>query len=403
MATADVGHRRPAGELGYDAVEGGQPVRDQVCVVGRREEAFAPHVHVGVVVAPTHAVTGACGVDDSVRVAHGSVRDLEESADERGAGFVGQRDGVFGWQFIPARRRVVVDEGSGRLRIEPFAGVVLIGAGAFGQFGRGAWPEIRQAAVVAETVTHHDQGAVQYGTDLPDRLEDERHQLSGSIAGAVVVLLMSCPFLCVSVPLRSPLVRPRPNQVPPLVFSPTIDRCWSVANPNSSGSRRWSPARGCGKAACWSSAGEAGIGKTALLEDTARKADEMQVLRASGSEFEAGLGFSGLHQLLLPTLGLLDHLPAQLRDALEVALTAAERSRAGALRGRGRCAESAEPMRRGSTAAPARRRRTPSGPATAETSVSSRAAWWPTRSRCSISCGPNPTRFSTRQVCRHWN
>jgi len=68
-------------------------------------------------------------------------------------------------------------------------------------------------------------------------------------------------------------------------------------------------------------AGEAGIGKTALLEDTARKADEMQVLRASGSEFEAGLGFSGLHQLLLPTLGLLDHLPAQLRDALEIALT----------------------------------------------------------------------------------
>ena len=67
--------------------------------------------------------------------------------------------------------------------------------------------------------------------------------------------------------------------------------------------------------------GEAGIGKTALLEDSVRTADEMQVLRASGSEFETGLGFSGLHQLLLPVLGLLDHLPPQLRDALEVALT----------------------------------------------------------------------------------
>ena len=44
-------------------------------------------------------------------------------------------------------------------------------------------------------------------------------------------------------------------------------------------------------------------------------------MRASGSEFEAGLGFSGLHQLLLPALGLLAHLPTQLRDALEVALT----------------------------------------------------------------------------------
>jgi DNA-binding CsgD family transcriptional regulator len=67
--------------------------------------------------------------------------------------------------------------------------------------------------------------------------------------------------------------------------------------------------------------GEAGIGKTALLEDTVANADEMRVLRASGSEFETGLGFSGLHQLLFPVLGMLDHLPSQLRDALEVALT----------------------------------------------------------------------------------
>ncbi len=67
--------------------------------------------------------------------------------------------------------------------------------------------------------------------------------------------------------------------------------------------------------------GEAGIGKTALLEDAARTAGEMQVLRASGSEFEATLGFAGLHQLLVPALGLLDHLPDQLREALEVALT----------------------------------------------------------------------------------
>ena len=58
-------------------------------------------------------------------------------------------------------------------------------------------------------------------------------------------------------------------------------------------------------------AGEAGIGKTTLLEDTARVSDAMQVMRASGREFEAGLGFSGLHQLLLPVLGLLDHLPPQ--------------------------------------------------------------------------------------------
>src|ERR1700750_2857762 len=66
--------------------------------------------------------------------------------------------------------------------------------------------------------------------------------------------------------------------------------------------------------------GEAGIGKTALLDDTARAASEMAVLRASGSEFEGGLGFSGLHQLRGPALGLLDPLPEPLQDALAVAL-----------------------------------------------------------------------------------
>jgi energy-coupling factor transporter ATP-binding protein EcfA2 len=48
--------------------------------------------------------------------------------------------------------------------------------------------------------------------------------------------------------------------------------------------------------------GEAGMGKSALLEaaaGTARRAGA-RVLRASGVEFEAGLAYAGLHQLLLP-------------------------------------------------------------------------------------------------------
>ena len=108
---------------------------------------------------------------------HGSVRDLEQAADERGTGFVGQCDGMLGRQLVATGRRVVGHERSRGLRIEPFAGVVLIGAGAFGQFGRRARPVVGQAAVVAETVTHHDQGAVQYGADLFDRFEDKGHQL----------------------------------------------------------------------------------------------------------------------------------------------------------------------------------------------------------------------------------
>lgn len=67
--------------------------------------------------------------------------------------------------------------------------------------------------------------------------------------------------------------------------------------------------------------GEAGIGKTALLDDTATHAHDMSVARISGSEAESTLGFSGLHQLLQPALHLIDDIPAPQSDALAVALT----------------------------------------------------------------------------------
>ena len=67
--------------------------------------------------------------------------------------------------------------------------------------------------------------------------------------------------------------------------------------------------------------GEAGIGKTALLDDTASHAGDMSVARISGTEAESTLGFSGLHQLLQPALHLLDDIPTPQSDALAVALT----------------------------------------------------------------------------------
>ncbi|MFC0042253.1 helix-turn-helix transcriptional regulator [Actinomadura rayongensis] len=68
--------------------------------------------------------------------------------------------------------------------------------------------------------------------------------------------------------------------------------------------------------------GEAGVGKTALLDRAAALADAAgaTVLRASGVEFETDLGFAGLNQLLLPLAGLRGGLPAAHRDALNVAL-----------------------------------------------------------------------------------
>jgi DNA-binding CsgD family transcriptional regulator len=66
--------------------------------------------------------------------------------------------------------------------------------------------------------------------------------------------------------------------------------------------------------------GEAGIGKTALLEDTAGQVRDMALVRASGTEAESALAFTGLHQLLRPALHLIDRLPGPQSDALAVAL-----------------------------------------------------------------------------------
>src|SRR3954465_12411544 len=62
--------------------------------------------------------------------------------------------------------------------------------------------------------------------------------------------------------------------------------------------------------------GEAGIGKTALLEHLAESASELTVLRAVGVESEMELAFAGLHQLCGPMLDRLDQLPLPQQDAL---------------------------------------------------------------------------------------
>jgi DNA-binding CsgD family transcriptional regulator len=66
--------------------------------------------------------------------------------------------------------------------------------------------------------------------------------------------------------------------------------------------------------------GEPGIGKTALLEHAAVSADGMRVLRARGIESEAEIPFAGLAELLRPTLGAIDRIPAPQATALSGAL-----------------------------------------------------------------------------------
>jgi DNA-binding CsgD family transcriptional regulator len=63
--------------------------------------------------------------------------------------------------------------------------------------------------------------------------------------------------------------------------------------------------------------GEAGIGKTALLDWAAGMAGDIRVARVAGAESEMDLGFAGLHQLLVSFLDGLDQLPAPQRAALQ--------------------------------------------------------------------------------------
>src|SRR5512133_3068126 len=64
--------------------------------------------------------------------------------------------------------------------------------------------------------------------------------------------------------------------------------------------------------------GEAGIGKTALLEYLMAAASDLIVVRAVGVESEIELGYAGLHQLCAPLLDRLESLPAPQRQALEI-------------------------------------------------------------------------------------
>jgi predicted ATPase len=65
--------------------------------------------------------------------------------------------------------------------------------------------------------------------------------------------------------------------------------------------------------------GEAGVGKSALLDDLVAGAVDARVLRTQGLESESPLAFAALHRLLRPILPLLDRVAVPQARALRVA------------------------------------------------------------------------------------
>ena len=70
--------------------------------------------------------------------------------------------------------------------------------------------------------------------------------------------------------------------------------------------------------------GEAGIGKTALLEYLAETASGCRVVRAAGIESEMELAYAGLHQLCAPMVDRVARLAGPQRDALRTAFGMSE-------------------------------------------------------------------------------
>ena len=64
--------------------------------------------------------------------------------------------------------------------------------------------------------------------------------------------------------------------------------------------------------------GEAGVGKTALLEYAVEAGQGFRIARTSGIEADMELPFAAVQLLCSPFLDLMDHLPAPQRDALAV-------------------------------------------------------------------------------------
>ena len=66
--------------------------------------------------------------------------------------------------------------------------------------------------------------------------------------------------------------------------------------------------------------GEAGVGKTALLEYLAQRAADCRVISVTAVQWEVELAFAALHQLCAPILDGLEVLPAPQRKALRITL-----------------------------------------------------------------------------------
>jgi predicted ATPase len=62
--------------------------------------------------------------------------------------------------------------------------------------------------------------------------------------------------------------------------------------------------------------GDAGIGKTTLIDSVLTPTSDLRMIHTNGAESELELAYAGLQQVCAPLLGFLDRLPKPQRNAL---------------------------------------------------------------------------------------
>src|SRR5262245_36949482 len=99
------------------------------------------------------------------------------------------------------------------------------------------------------------------------------------------------------------------------VMGALLDRAGEIAALDGGVAAARGGVGGGGVGGLWGGGG-GGIGKTARLGWAAGQARDVQRARVAGVQAEMGLGFAGLHQLLVPFVGGLGGLPPPQRQAL---------------------------------------------------------------------------------------
>ena len=191
---ADVGDPAAGAQLVLDAVERGQPGRDEVRGVAGAEQQLAAEEHVVVVLVPAHPGTGAEGLGDPRLGAQRAEGEHEGARQVERARRVGEGERLLGGEVERAGRRVVLDVAACGLPGQPLGDVTRVGAGAPAS-SSGVAGALREGRVEPEAVPDDDTAGGGRRAEVADHAPEQgvepvgvdlRRGLSGAVGPVIV-------------------------------------------------------------------------------------------------------------------------------------------------------------------------------------------------------------------------